>query len=34
LRRSTGLVAQQPGSRRGSRTSVTPAADGPVEASR
>ena len=33
LRRSTRLAAQ-PGSRRGSRTPVTPAADGRVEASR
>jgi hypothetical protein len=34
LRRSTRLAAQQPGSRRGSRIPVTPAADGRVEASR
>ena len=34
LRRSTRLAAQQPGSRRGSRIQVTPAADGRVEASR
>ena len=33
LRRSTRLAAQQPGSRRGSRIPVTPAADGRVEAS-
>ena len=34
LRRSTRPAAQQPGSRRGSRIPVTPAADGQVEASR
>jgi hypothetical protein len=34
LRRSTRLAAQQPGSRRGSKIPVTPAADGRVEASR
>jgi hypothetical protein len=34
LRRSTRLASQQPGSRRGSRIPVTPAADGRVEASR
>ena len=34
LRRSTRLEGQQPGSRRGSRIPVTPAADGRVEASR
>jgi hypothetical protein len=34
LRRSTRLAAQQPGSRQGSRITVTPAADGQVEASR
>ena len=34
LRRSTRPAAQQPGSRRGSRIPVTPAADGRVEASR
>ena len=34
LRRSTRLAAQQPGSRRGSRIPVTPAADSRVEASR
>ena len=34
LRRSTRLAAQQPGSGRGSRIPVTPAADGRVEASR
>ena len=34
LRQSTRLTAQQPGSRRGSRIPVTPAADGQVEASR
>ena len=34
LGRSTRLAAQQPGSRRGSRVPVTPAADGRVEASR
>ena len=34
LRRSTRLAAQQPGSHRGSRIPVTPAADGRVEGSR
>jgi hypothetical protein len=34
LRRSTRLAAQQPGSRQGSRSPVTPAPDGRVEASR
>ena len=34
LRRSTRVAAQQPGSRRGSRIPVTPAADSRVEASR
>ena len=34
LRRSTWLAAQQPGSRRGSRIPVSPAADGRAEASR
>ena len=34
LRRSTQLAAQQPGSHRGSRIPVTPAADGRVEGSR
>ena len=34
LRRPIRLAAQQPGSRRGSRIPVTPAADGGVEASR
>ena len=34
LRRSTRLAAQQPGTRRGSRIPVTPAAEGRVEASR
>jgi hypothetical protein len=34
LRRSTRLAAQQPGPRRGSRITVTPAADGQVEGSR
>lgn len=34
LRRSTRPAAQQPGSRRGSRIPVSPAADGRVEAFR
>ena len=34
LRRSIRLAAQQPGSRRGSRIPVTPAAGGRVEGSR
>ena len=34
LGRSTRLAAQQPGSRRGSRIPVTPAADGGAEGSR
>jgi hypothetical protein len=34
LRRSTRLAAQQPGSRRGSRIPVTPAADSRVESCR
>ena len=34
LRRSTRLAARQPGSRRGSRIPVTPAADGRVDSCR